>query len=228
MYYLRMSDIDIINLKKKNSGGRDNWTMEDILRGVQYFYTQYNRYPTAHDFDKFEYLPTARTIQRSFGGLVTIREKLNLGQIHNYTTGSYRSEKAKAAYRNAQQYEEEFYLYLISKVPEVQVHEHKIIRPGNICSDFYIYKNTQDKKGIVIDLFYAQDILSLTAIVRIKLKRYSGLPHRIFFVLVGNNDIKQEEINLFLNNKKTIFPDNIKVVQEKIFKNIFLKELDIS
>jgi hypothetical protein len=149
-----------------------------------------------------------------------LRELLLRGEITNFTKGIYRSEKARISHLNAVKYEAEFYDFLISKIPEVRVHEHKIIRPGNVCCDFFIYsKDYTSKLGTALDLFYAQDLLSLGAVINIKLKRYSNLPYKIIFILIGNKQISQAELTLLLLSKKISLPKHIDVFIESEFKN---------
>ena len=175
-----------------------------------------NRYPTAQEIDDFEFLPSSRSIQRSFGGLVKTRTELGL-ELNNYTKGTYRSEKAKEADARARNYEEEFFTFLKQHFHEIAIHEHKVIRPGNVNSDFFVYLNKSN--GIVIDLFYANDIRNLLKIVNIKLLRYSLLPFRVFLIVVGNDSISQEEIKSKMTNKHVPLPSHIAVQTEKHFKN---------
>lgn len=184
------------------------------------------KYPSTLDFDKVDFLPTSRYIQRNFGGIVKLRGLLKLDAISDYTKGEYRSCIAKAGYHRAVKYEEVFYNYLISKIPEVQVHEHKIIRPGNICCDFFIYTNSQ--QGIAIDLFYAQDIFSLARVINIKLKRYSNLKISVYFILIENLILSQDQIDLLMQNRKLLLPKNIKVITEKLFKQNIMPKISQS
>lgn len=203
-------------MKKKIVGKQGSWSIDDIKEGVGHFVELFKRYPTAHDFDTFDYLPSARTIQRSYGGLESLREVLGLGQVINFTKGISGSENAGKNYKRAVQYEEEFYNFLISKIPEVRVHEHKIIRPGHICCDFFIY--TGKEGGVVIDLFYAKDKYSLGIIIRTKEKRYKDLKLQTFFISIGNPELKQILIEGMVENKKELLPKHIKVFEESYFK----------
>lgn len=139
-------------------------------------------------------------------------------ELIDHTKGPLRSVKAKLMYANAVDYETEFYKYLITKLPEVRVHEHKILRPGHVCCDFFIY--TSNNNGYAIDIFYAQDLFTLQRIIRIKYLRYSEIKFKVYFVVVGNNSIKQGEIDLLLKNRKIKLPDHIVVTTESDFKNM--------
>jgi len=199
-------------------GNQDGkWTRSQISAGLQKFYEVYGRYPTSREIDAFEYLPSARSIQRKYGGLISIRKELIPESHADYTKGAYRSAKAKESWHRAAKYEEEFYNFLLEHFDPVAVHEHKIMRPGNIASDFYIY--TSESDGVVIDLFYAQDLFSLSSIVSIKLKRYVGLPYRIIFVLVGNQTITAQRIQKLMLNRISSLPKNISIDTEANFKS---------
>ena len=204
------------NLRKRTSSVEEKWTLENLKAGLDYFFEINDRYPTVREVDIFEYLPTSRTIQRSFNGLMGLRKTLGLNTPINHSSGITRSKTAQDADKRAQIYEKEFYDYLISKIPEVRIHEHKIIRPGDTAADFFIY--TSDTKGIVIDLFYAVDIYSLSGVVNIKFKKYSSVKFPVYFVLVGNDKINQEAIDQKVNNRKNKLANHISVLTEENFK----------
>lgn len=200
------------------------WTVEMIELGLEEYKKQHGRYPSTLDFDKVSYLPTSRMIQRNFGGIVALKKKLKPDAIHDYTKGAYRSKVASDIFRSAQKSEEQFYRYLTSLVEEVRVHEHKVLRPGVICCDFFIYTSAKD--GFVIDIFYAQDMQSLTRIVHQKGKRYSGLPYKVYFVIVGNESITQNQIDYAMTRRKILLNKNIEVKSEKIFKEFLVRTLN--
>ncbi len=204
-----------LNKRKDNAKGR--WTIDKIEKGILEFFDRYHKYPTTLDFDKVDFLPSSRLIQRNFGGIVKLKEVLKINDVKNCSKGEYRSKIAKAIYNESVEYEQIFYKFLITKFPEISVHEHKILRPGHICCDFFIYTSTN--KGFAIDIFYAKDTFSLTGVVNIKCKRYATLNFPIYFILVGNNFIKQCDIDVLLYNKKNMLPNNIKVITEEEFKN---------
>lgn len=198
------------------AGHQQNWTKEEVLVGLQYFYQINSRYPTAREIDNFQYLPSSRSIQRQFGGLVVLRKELIPESHSDFTRGTYRSSIAAETWQRAAQYEEEFYDFLCQNFDPVAIHEHKVMRPGNVSSDYFIYL-TPDK-GIVLDLFYAKDLYSLRGVVTIKQKRYSSLPYKVIFILVGNNDIEIQEIRDMLNRRKSPLPKHILVETEYNFK----------
>jgi hypothetical protein len=207
------------NLKKAERHSKEKWTIENIRDGFEYFYELNGRYPASEETDRFEYLPSRKSIERSFGGMVNIRKTLNLSGAKDFTRGKTRSKKAREAFLRSQNYEEKFYKYLSSKIAEVRIHEHKIMRPGDTACDFFVY--TCSTRGIFIDLFYAQDMHSLRGVVAIKTKKCLNVTHPVYFVLVENDKINQKQLDELNSNRKTLLPKHILVVTEDFFiKNV--------
>jgi len=219
------------NLKKNlKSVQNQKWNLENLRDGFEYFKELNGTYPTSKEIDYFYYLPTRRMIERNFGGIVNLRKTLQLNGVSDFTKGNARGVTAKMAFIRSQDYEKVFLDFLISKIPEVRVHEHKIIRPGNTAADFFIY--TSANSGIMIDVFYAKDMHSLGGIVRIKALKSSEVVCPIYYVLVDNDKINQEQIDNQINNRKISLQNNIKVMTEKYFKSkiidsIILEPLNI-
>jgi hypothetical protein len=160
------NETHVKHLRKTRPGFQEVWSKDEILAGLHYFYELHTAFPTAHEIDAFEYLPSSRSIQRSYGGLVKLRSELLPKEIANYTKGSQRSAKAKRANADGRLYEAQFFEYLTGHFKEIAVHEHKLIRPGDVNCDFFVYLN--ETKGIVIDIFYAASILNFINIINIK------------------------------------------------------------
>lgn len=211
------------DLRVSKTGDQLSWTKQEILAGLQHFYKLNNRYPTALEIDSFEYLPSSRSIQRSFGGLVILRKELIPNSQSDYTQGGYRSAIAKKTWDRAAKYEEEFYNFLTYHFEALTIHEHKIMRPGNISSDFFVYLD--ERSGIIIDLFYAKDMFSVVGVINIKAKRYARLSYPTYFILVGNNQISLQEISILVGNKKSPLPSHISVDTEAHFKESTIYQL---
>jgi hypothetical protein len=206
------------SLRTAKNGNQVGWSKDEILAGLEYYKEQYGRFPTAHEIDAFPYLPSSRSIQRSFGGLELLRRELLPNDITNYTKGAYRSAAAKKMYTNGRDLEKEFYLYLIKYFEEIAIHEHKVIRPGQVNCDFFVYLT--QSYGIVIDIFYADSIVNFINIINIKLKRYILIEPETYLVVVGNDNITQELIDEKIINRRTALPSHIKIVSEKNFKSV--------
>jgi len=216
---LRIKYPNLMERKPGTASMGQKWTLDNLRDGLQYFFEINGQYPSAWEINAFNYLPTSRSIQRSFGGLVALRTKLGLTGPLNYSKGVPRSKQAGNAYRRAQSQEEEFYNFLISKMPAYRVHEHKVLRPGNVSCDFFVYTTTTS--GVAIDLFYAKDSHSASGSVIIKTKKYKHFPFPVFYVLVGNNNISQTELERLVVNKLLILPVQIRLLTEGDFKSNF-------
>lgn len=194
------------------------WNEENIRAGLERFKMEHGRYPHAREFDAVDYLPTARQIQRKYGGLPALRTTLKLEGVVNFTKGQTRSATAKESFLRSYAYEELFYDFLISIIPEEFVHEQKRIRPSNVNCDFFIYNKANRASSIVIDVFYAETLFNLGGIVNIKKKRYAGIQYKTYFVSIGEK-FSQEEIEQLMRNKKIATPANIHVCSEGWFKD---------
>lgn len=190
------------------------WTKESIKNSIERFAAENGRYPTARDFDKCIYLPVARYIQRNFGGLANLRLQLVPESPQSFRNGSVRSAVAKKSILRAYDSEFDFYEFLISKFPEVQVHEQKRLRPGNIASDFFVY--TTESSGFAIDIFNSSDRFNTIGILNIKSKRYAGLQIPIVFIAIG--DFDQESLNQIQRTKKIPLRPNVHLYTDKYFK----------
>lgn len=205
-------------LRKNQVGFQKPWTVPELLAGLSHYFALNGRYPSAHEIDSFEFLPSSRTIQRSYGGLQKLRSQLIPYAPNNLTKGTYRSGIAKRTYKNGKRYEEYFFAYLTGVFQDVAVHEHKVIRPGDVSCDFFIY--TKQNAGIVIDIFFAESIANLVNIVNIKLRRYQLITPETYLVLVGNSTIAQDAINQKTAKRQTPLPAHIQVVSEAHFKSV--------
>lgn len=191
------------------------WLVEEVKAGFVKFNELYGRFPTALEIDTFEYLPTSRSLQRSFGGLVKVRQELFPLEIANYTSGEYRKTIASQTWQRAQDYEEAFLETLLKHFHQIAIHEHKIIRPGRIASDFYIYTNVD--KGVCLDLFYAKDLFSAAGVVNYKSRRYGKLECPVVFVLIHDGSITQLLLDKAINSKRNALPSHIKVMTAEYF-----------
>lgn len=211
------------SLRKNAAGSKKPWSKQELLAGLQYFNQQYGHFPSAHEIDAFAYLPTSRSIQRSCGGLVALRRELLPDSVDNFTKGAYRSTRARATYANGRNYEAIFYKFLCEQFAEIAVHEQKLIRPGNVSSDFYVYLN--ENIGIVIDIFYAGSMLNLLNVVNIKLKRYIIVAQETYLIIVGNEVIRQVDVLRKMKSKRLPLPPHINVVTEAHFKDAIIPKL---
>lgn len=225
-------------LKKQNpqhAVSNSVWNISNIEAGFEKFYEIHGRYPSGPELDTFEYLPSSKTIERKFGGIQKLRKELNLEhEALDYTRGKIRSEMAGKMWARSSDDEEEYYKYLITKIPELYIHEHKVLRcdKNKTDTDFFIYYPTSNKstsypdlgKGIAIDIFYAVDILSLLKQVQIKQKKYAPMSYPVYF-LNTNKEIPQGLIDSRIFDKKDKLPQNIKVCNIDYFNSTILPKI---
>ena len=146
-------------------------------------------------------------------------------EVPDHHLGKIRSKIAGDSMVRAASYEEDYYIYLIGKIPELFVHEHKVIRYGGYktSTDFFIYP-PDSNDGMVIDLFYAMDVINLMKQVKIKEPKYTPMPYKVFFVSM-NNQISQEAIDAKISNKKNELAENIKVYNVDYFNSSILPKM---
>ena len=190
------------------------WTKEQIRLGFLEFVKEFGRYPTAVDIDRYEYLPSSRSLQRTYGGLVAVRQEFFPGEIDNFTRGEYRSKVASNTFKRAQVDEARFYDKLCTYLEPISVHEHKVIRPGGVTCDFFLYENDTD--GVCIDIFYASDISSFAGVVNYKVRHYSKLNCRVVLVIV-NAALTESVVKALVDNKKNEVPEHISIYTESYF-----------
>ena len=98
------------NLRKQTNHKQSKWTIEQIKSGLELYKELNGNYPSSHEIDTFEYLPTSRSIQRSLGGLENIRMALGFDlSLTNLTKGTIRSKKAQSIYSQAVRLEDSLY-----------------------------------------------------------------------------------------------------------------------
>lgn len=162
------------------------WNESNIKKGIDRYITEFGRMPTSRDFDESSYLPSARQIQRAYGGLVTLRERLGYAET-DFTKGTLRKKIAINANKRGLGAEDYFEPILIEKFGEPFVHVQKRYYKGSKSRyDFLVY--AQD---IVfgIDIFTTDRVNYIEKNVRHKITRYKNAPRDlvIYFVLVGED-----------------------------------------
>ena len=193
------------------------WTLEKIKSGFKSFYNEYGHYPTSHEIDSYSKLPSARQIQRSFGGLVGIRKSIGLKDL-DFTKGKYSSNRAHKINERAHKTEQEVYSYLIKHFGVEFVHREYFFnddRRNRI--DFFIYY----KDGsFSVDVFYPDNIRIVNGCLNSKLKTYKGLilEYPIIFLMM-NESISKEELKNLIKNKKSILKSNQRIMTYMEFKD---------
>lgn len=189
-------------MRTQKNGKQKGWTFEDLKKGFEQFYKINKRYPTAQEIDEFEFLPSSRSIQRRFGGLVELRKSLELRGSDDFRTGTYSSRRAKKIAGRARRLEKEIYDYLTSifGVESVQ-REYFFTDDKRTRTDFFIYSKNGN---FAVDVLYPDNKRNLIGCLNSKMRTYSSetmLQYPIIFLQMNDN-ILQDEIQCILDKKK--------------------------
>ncbi|OGF68851.1 hypothetical protein A3H65_03680 [Candidatus Giovannonibacteria bacterium RIFCSPLOWO2_02_FULL_45_14] len=194
--------IAIMNLRRQKMGNQKSWTLEELAAGLGHFYKEHGRYPTATEVDTFPYLPSARSIERSFGGLVSLRQQLNLKTQLDFRSGAHSSERAHKINKRGHETEQIVYEFLKKIFGKEFVHrEYFFTDDRRTRADFFVYDT---KQGFCTDVFYPNNRRNLIGCLNHKLNKYRSEYMRQYPVifLQMNNTISQEILDKLLSKKK--------------------------
>jgi hypothetical protein len=169
------------------------WSTARLKVAFDRYIAENGRLPTAPEVDKTDYLPSARQIQRRFGGLKTLRETLGYEDI-DFGSGKSRSAIATRSNLKANEAERELLMELSNIFGEPYVHSEKYYGPGRNRADFIVY--TAD--GIFgIDVFTTETRHDLQKNVALKVDKYMDFPKDVllFFVVVST-ELTEEDVLL--------------------------------
>ena len=205
-------------------GKQRGWSFEDIKKGFEQFYKIHKRHPTSREIDNFEFLPTSRSIQRRFGGLVETRKALNLKSSSDFRTGTYSSQRAKKINERAHRLEKYVYDYLIDAFGVEFVHrEFFFTDDRRTRTDFFIYcKNG----NFSVDVFYPSDKHNFIGCINSKMSTYGSktmLQYPVIFLQM-NDELNQGEIETILKRKKNKLLEYQKVMNLNEFKSFCSKK----
>src|SRR3989344_6851836 len=132
--------MELRSQKKTNGGRKRPWSVEELEVGLRHFYDAHGRYPTSSEVDVYDYLPSARSIERRFGGLVALRKKLGLGAEHDFRAGAHSSARAHLINARAHTVEQAVYTFLIQRFGKEFVHrEYFFTDDHRTRADFFVY-----------------------------------------------------------------------------------------
>lgn len=179
------------------------WSLSELEAGLKHFFEEHGHYPTATEVDSYKYLPSARTIERSFGGLVVVRQKLGLGDNHDFRTGEHSSNRARSINKRAYATERVVYDYLVERFGKQFVHrEYFFTDDHRTRADFFVYDSGN---GFCVDVFYPASPRNLSGCLNIKLTKYGGLgvflEYPVIFLQM-NESISQTRLDALLKAKK--------------------------
>lgn len=189
-------------LRIQKNGFQKPWTLEELAEGLEKFFTDNGRYPTAQEVDAFSYLPSARSIERSFGGMVDLRQKLKLDSQSDFRSGKHSSNRAHLINNRSNKTEKIVYEFLIEKFGREFVHrEYFFVDDRRTRADFFVY---DQQGGFCVDVFYPSCRRNLTGCLNSKLGKYRSEHMEKYPVifLQMNNEILQGTLDELVKNKQ--------------------------
>ncbi len=183
-------------------GSREPWKLEELNAGLENFNTTHGHYPTAPEIDTYPYLPSARTIERSFGGVVELRKTLGLDTQIDLREGAHSSKRASTINVQAREVKKEVLTYLLKIFGRQSVHsKYSFIDDKRTRVDFFV----QDSSGgFCVDVLYPSDRRNLIGCLNSKIKKYNDLQMNQYPVifLQMNKEIDQDILDEVVKNKK--------------------------
>jgi len=182
------------------------WGLEDIKDGLDHFYNEHGRYPTSSEVDSFLYLPSSRTFQRSFGGLVELRKNINLSGQSDFRSGEHSRKRTLTITKRAYAIEKKVCEHLQKIFGNELVHrEYFFTDDKRTRADFFVY---DAGGGFCVDVFYPSDLRNLTGCLNSKLNKYLAkyMKEYPIIYLQMNEKIEQETMDKVIRNKTRKLP----------------------
>lgn len=197
------------------------WTLENVLAGFRKFLEDNKRWPTIYEIDATPYLPSIRTLQRSFGGIKQVRRTLGVDEVDiDLTRGERRSRAAAGMIKRGWGFEKEVFEYLLDKFHEPYVHNQARVYLGSevfVVLDFVVY---HDKGKFAVDVFFPHSRKqNFSTNINAKYRAYKDFPFTVYLV-IGNPDITEEEIAHNTSRAITLRNKNAKLLSYKAFKEV--------
>lgn len=196
------------------------WTEDKIKEGFNKFFQKHGRYPKVQEIDVFDSLPSSKQLQRRFGGVRVLREKLGL-PILDYTKGEERSNMASIIGKRGVEAEKATRLILIEHFGEMFVHEQKPFNDYLGRFDFFVYGKN---KKFGVDVFFSSDYNSLVRCINQKERTYKNVDYDLI-LLQANPEISQDTINNFIIKKKRALKSNVVVLSYQGFRE-YIKKIE--
>lgn len=156
----------------------ETWNMQSIGEGLEKLISTMGRMPTATEIDAYEGLPSARQMQRRFGGIMAVRKQLGYKEIR-LDNGMVRSEVAREIGLRGLALENMVYQELKERFSDVCVHQQRPVGSTKLRLDFYVFSPSGN---FGVDVFTAKNINSLKTNMRYKKRRYSSFRGKLYLV----------------------------------------------
>lgn len=181
------------------------WTDEMLKAGFERYVKENGRLPTAYEIDDTEYLPSARQIQRRFGGVSQLRKELGYGDVH-FGKGDHRGDRSKVTGLRGGNAEDALETLLVNKFGELFVQSEKRFGENRNRVDFVVYA---ENAVIGIDVFATDDKRTIIKNVAVKIPKYVSFPSDIpLYFVVWTKSINAKEIEAAVANmsKMSLLP----------------------
>jgi len=197
-------------------------TLESVQEGLKRYKAENNHEPSSHEIDDCPYLPQARSIQRSLGGLKKVRE--GIGFNTDQTKGKTRSKISRKINLRANKQEARIFKYLedLFKFPNV-ARNYPFNLESKASIDFAIHLKN---KTVMVDVFEPNGIRTAQSCVNHKLNKHKEHPTDVYveerevemiFVCL-NKDITQEMLD-----EKIRRTGGYSIITEETFKDLMIQ-----
>lgn len=183
------------------------WTLDKIREGFERFKVENGRLPISPEIDKLDYLPSARQLERRFGGVRKLRAMLGYKET-DFGRGEYRRAISVRTGKRGRDAELELEKKLREKFGEVFVHTERIFDDSKNRVDFYVYTPSGN---FGIDIFYTNTIRDLQKNINLKIDKYHNFKEPLYFV-VGNDGFDQKTLDDYVNSKKKALSNVTEIV----------------
>jgi len=186
------------------------WTEKRLKDGFDRFVKENGRLPTAPEVDQSSYLPSARSIQRSHGGLRRLRGKLGYEDV-DFGVGKHRTALANKANESGIAAEIKLEKILVERFGQVFVHTQRRYGDGKARFDFVVYTK---KYTFGVDVFHTSTARDMQKNINLKMGKYGHIveDYDLFFV-VSSTSLDQKEITkTTINMSKINYRKNIFVI----------------
>lgn len=210
------------------------YTLKSAISSITNLKEELGREPTIQEIDQCPYTPSARHIQRRWGGIKNLRISAGFNN-NDHTKGVTRQNKAKFINNRANKYHLKYINSLFDRYHDPKNFTKSVIREfayQQWLPDEGYYKNItcdvaitdRDKAHVtMIDFFFPQDSHSYGGCIRMKRSKLKKYPvslydctHTILFVCM-NPAFDQDFVDNHSSNK-----GDFRIVSLQTFENEFL------
>jgi hypothetical protein len=192
--------------------------MELVKEGLERFLKENGHMPTGPEIDTCSYLPSARQLQRKFGGVKKVRAALGYEDT-DFGSGTFRTQSSTKTTKRGTQAERDLEKYLVGHFGELYVHTEKRYGLRGQRIDFVVFS---PDGNLGVEIFCTETRRNMADNINIKVDKYVDFPKNLqLFFVVANDKFSQEEIDSFCRNwSKLKRIPSAKVVSLKTFYEV--------